>query len=133
MELKDFLQRRNIHVALIQETKLRPTSKTPSFPGFTALRVDRPGDGGGGGLLALVSRALPFTHTTAASLASLPVDGVRELLSLTLRVDNSDLRLTNVYIPPSSSCPPGYSPDLSALSSFPQHLLLGDFNAHDST
>ena len=46
-ELKELLARLGIHVALLQESKLRPHSKTPSFPGYTTLRVDRPsGDGG---------------------------------------------------------------------------------------
>ena len=52
MEFKELLARLGIHVALLQETKLRPLSKTPSFPGYTPIRVDRPsGDGGGAAFL----------------------------------------------------------------------------------
>ena len=56
MELKEFLRTRDIHVALIQETKLREDSRTPIFPGYTSIRLDRPRGGAGGGLLALVGK-----------------------------------------------------------------------------
>ena len=131
MELKEFLHRRKIHVALLQESKLKETSKSPTIPGYTTLRVDRPNGGGGGGLLALVSKDIPFTHTTAALRAALPVDEVRELLSLTIRIGSRDIELVNLYIPPSSSCPRGYEPDLSHLGRASRGLVVGDFNAHD--
>ena len=131
MELKEFLIRRGIHVALLQESKLLETSKTPIFPGYTTLRVDRPNGVGGGGLLALVSKDIPFTHTTAETRAAMPVDAVRELLTLRLRVSGEDLSLANIYIPPASSCPRGYVADLSHLARVSRGLVVGDFNAHD--
>ena len=46
-----------------------------------------------------------------------------------------DFDLANVYLPPVSSCPSGYVPDLTrlpdALGSSQRCLVVGDFNAHD--
>ena len=100
------------------------------FPGYATLRKDRVR--GGSGLLTLVSKSIPFTHTTARTLASLQVDNTRELQSLTLRVGKTDLQLCNVYLPPYSSCSLRYVHDLSLLESLQNTLILGDFNAHDS-
>ena len=37
-----------LDVLLLQETKLSPANQTPSLPGYTPIRRDRPPDGGGG-------------------------------------------------------------------------------------
>ena len=39
--------------------------------------------------------------------------------------------IINVYIPPSSSSPPGYTPNLGHLDTLPHTYILGDPNAHD--
>ncbi len=44
----------SIDICLIQETKLLPKDTTPSFPGFCAIRADRPTNQRGGGLLILI-------------------------------------------------------------------------------
>ena len=79
-------------------------------------------------------RDVPFTHTTAATRASLPPDVVREIQTLTLRMGGLDFDLANVYLPPASSCPSGYVPDLTrlpdSLGSSRRNLIAGDFNAH---
>ena len=47
---------------------------------------------------------------------------------------NTDLIITNVYIPPASSCTTGgYNPSLGHLMMTTDTLLLGDFNAHHSS
>ena len=120
-------------MALIQESKLRANTPTPTFSGFSTLRLDRPGDVGGGGLLALVSRQISFTHTTRAIVSSLPPDNVREVQTLSIRIGKDDYNLTNVYLPPVSSCPPSYVLELAGLASSRRSLILGDFNAHDPT
>ena len=115
-------------IGILQESKLRTSSKTPIFPNYTTVRVDRPnGDVGRGG------GAVPFTNTTAKTLANLPIDRTREILSLTLRVNGKDFHLANVYISPEGSCPRGYTPgDLSGLNAN-RTLVLEDFNARDQT
>ena len=48
MELKALMERLDVHAVILQESKLRPSSKSPIFPNYTTVRVDRPnGDGGG--------------------------------------------------------------------------------------
>ena len=131
MELKDFLQRRDVHVALIQETKLQASSKTPTFPGYTSLRRDRTG-GAGGGLLTLISKNVPFTNITEQIIATLPQDTTLEIQSIKIRVGNKDYVLHNIYIPPTSSCPQGYRPNIGILAQNGT-IITGDFNAHDST
>ena len=52
-ELGEFLKRHNVKVAVIQESKLSPNSKTPSIQNCTTVRKDRR-QGQGGGLLTLI-------------------------------------------------------------------------------
>ena len=132
MELKDYLHRNNIHVALIQESKLQNASKCPTFPGYSTLRRDRAG-GGGGGLLTLISKSVSFTNTTDQTVAALPRDPTLEIQSTKARINNSDYLFYNIYIPPTSSCPRGYLPDLSSLPVQNKTIIAGDFNAHDSS
>ena len=47
-------------------------------------------------------------------------------------MDNTELLITNVYIPPASSCNGRYSPPIDHLLTGTDSLVLGDFNAHHS-
>ena len=52
--------------------------------------------------------------------------------AVVVEVEGAELRVVNIYIPPTSSCHPDYSPDLTPLFSFTDDtLIVGDFNAHD--
>ena len=60
----------------------------------------------GGGLLALVSKQISYTHSTRATMSSLPADVAREVQTLTIKEgEGTKYRLGNVFIPPSSACP----------------------------
>ena len=72
IDLKEDLHRRSIYVALMYESKLEETSKTPHFNGFMNLRQNRAGSQKG--LLTLISKFIPSTHTTYRTLTSMPVD-----------------------------------------------------------
>ena len=91
MELRALLHEQHIHIATIQESKLTTTSNTPSFPGYTTLRHDRP-TRGGGGLLTLIHKDIPFTNTTAETHARM-----RELQSTRIQIHKHHY---NIYIPP---------------------------------
>ena len=132
MELKATLHKHDIHIALIQETKLQQTSKTPKFPGYTTLRHDRQ-RGGGGGLITLIHKDIPFTNTTPFTHANLPPDNILETQTTKVRIHKHDIHFTNIYIPPSSSCPPGYTPQLTQLDATQNTLILGDPNAHNTS
>jgi hypothetical protein len=60
------------------------------------------------------------------------VDHTIKIQAVTVTIDNADLIVYNVYIPPSSSCPQNYSPDFAVLltHSVDDTIVLGDFNAH---
>ena len=55
-----------------------------------------------------------------------------EELTITDRLGDTELIITNVYIPPASSCAGGYLPSLDHLMMATDTLILGDFNAHHS-
>ena len=131
-ELLDFMIAHSVKVACIQETKLSARSRTPSFPDYAVIRRDRP-TGGGGGLMILVQHDVKFSHIDTSSLTN--QDPTLEILGVTVTFNGSDLDILNLYIPPISSCPPGYSPNFPSLLDLPTNdaLFFGDFNAHHSS
>ena len=116
-------------VACIQETKLNANSKLLPFPNYATVRRDRPGPLGGGGLIILIHHSIQYTHIDTSSL--FPLDTTTEHLAITAIINHTPLRIFNIYIPPSSSCPPNFSPSLEDLLT-PQDdtIILGDLNAH---
>ena len=60
-ELGEFLKRHNVKVAVIQESKHSPNSKTPSIQNFTTVRKDCR-QGQGGGLLTLIHKSINFSR-----------------------------------------------------------------------
>jgi hypothetical protein len=128
-ELLDFLSERDIKVACLQETKLSPRSKPPSFPGYAVVRKDRP-VGGGGGLMILIHNSVPFTDVDTATLTN--SDPSLELQAVRVEIGAMKIDVYNIYVPPISSCPAGHWPNFHALLNFPDNdaLFLGDFNAH---
>jgi hypothetical protein len=56
-----------LDVLLLQETKLSPANPTPTFPGYTGIRRDRPTDRPiwGGSLLTYVKADIPFRQIPA--------------------------------------------------------------------
>jgi hypothetical protein len=55
-----------VKIACLQETKLTPRSKQPSFSDFTFVRKYRQ-TGGGGGLAILVNHSIPFVHVDSSA------------------------------------------------------------------
>ena len=47
-------------------------------------------------------------------------------------MDNTELLITNIYIPPASSCNVSYSPPLDHMLTGTDSLVLADFNTHHS-
>ena len=128
-QISDLLKDRHILVACIQETKLTSSSNLPAFPNFATVRRDRP-SGGGGGLVTLIHHSIAYTEVDSSNL--FPGDVVAEHLAVEVIADGAKILVVNVYIPPVSSCPNDYTPNLSNLFSFTDDILVvGDFNAHD--
>ena len=56
-----------------------------------------------------------------------------EELSIKDELGNTKLIISNVYIPPASSCSNGYQSSIEHLLMTPDTLILSDFNAHHSS
>ena len=128
-ELGEFLKRHNVKVVVIQESKLSSNSKTPSIQNFTTVRKDRR-QGQGGGLLTLIHKSINFSRKPESP--ETLVEPHLEELTITATLGDTELIITNVYIPPASSCTGGYLPSLDHLMMTTDTQILGDFNAHHS-
>ena len=129
-ELLHYMEKNNIQVAAIQETKLTINSKPKKTPNYTLVRKDR-GVNKGGGLAFLVHRDVNFTLEQEPAI----LEQDQHLESMTICIpgkENNHLYIRNVYIPPQSSCSQGYVPPLNQLYDGlgPSSMVLGDLNAH---
>jgi exonuclease III len=128
IEVVDFMQKHTITVAAIQETKLTARTKLPLTPGYTLVRADR-GRNKGGGLAYLIHDSVPFREY---KLTQPPGQEIHlECLAIAIKTKEEEMILTNVYIPPTSSCEAGYVPTIQHLIPAGKlSLLMGDINAH---
>ena len=123
------MHKHNIHIALIQESKLKPTNKTPTIPQYSAERQDRLQDDRGGGLITYIHNSITYIDTTERIRHIANLDNITELQAFKIKTDNKNhLLLINVYIPPTTSVP-GYEPNLQTLNSLENTIIGGDFNA----
>ena len=129
-ELERFLEKHNVKVAAIQESKLTSKSRNPRIKNFTTVRRDRP-QGQGGGLLIFIHKSINF-HQQLQSQETLS-DLHLEELTISAKLGNTELIISNIYIPPTSSCTAGYQPSIDHLMTTPDTLILGDFNTHHSS
>ena len=107
-DLKGFIEKEDIDVFVIQETKLIRKDRLPKIPGFAIERQDRQQPKGkegnrGGGLITGVSLKLGKKR-----LPKFGIKGTRDHLTewLTIEIPTSNgekIRVTNVYIPPANS------------------------------
>ena len=100
-ELNNFLSSQNVIVACIQESKLSSNTRLPAMQlsGWV---------GEGGGLLTLVHHSVQFSEIAS------PINNNVSEVIIQLNFSDSVLKIANVYIPPASSCPPGFHASLSA-------------------
>ena len=96
---------------MIQESKLTVNSRTPNIQNFTTVRKDRD-QGQGCGLLTLIHKSINFSRRPHSP--DTLADSHLEELTITAKLGNTDLIITNVYMPPASSCT-GYNPSLDHL------------------
>ena len=118
---------RNKFKVVIQESKLSPKSKNPCIQNYTTVRKDR-SHGQRGGLLIFIHRSITFSKQPLSQ-ESLS-DPHLEDLSIKAELGNTNLIISNVYIPPASSCSNVYQFSIEHLLTTPVILILGDFNAH---
>ena len=95
------MENNKVKETLIQESKLTSKSKNPCIQNYTTVRKDRP-HGQGGGLLIFIHRSVTFSKQPSSE-ESL-YDPHMEELSIKAEIGNTKLILSNIYIPPASSC-----------------------------
>ena len=126
-ELGVVMENNKVKVAVIPESKLTPKSKNPCIQNYTTIRKDRP-HGLGGGLLIFIHRSVTF-YKQPSSEESL-YDPHLEEIAIAAEIGNTKLIISNIYIPPASSCSNGHQSSIEHLLTTPDSLILGDFNAH---
>jgi hypothetical protein len=128
VELTNFVLDHKIAVVAVQESKLTPSSTTPTIPNYSTVRVDRT-TGGGGGLLLFINHSLKY-HQFNPNIPN--TDKFTEVAGVDIFVDKQKFTIFNVYIPPSSSCDNTFTPSIDFLLNSPNTLILGDLNAHSN-
>ena len=120
-ELAAFLSDNEIGVALIQESKLVKSSKTPFIDGYRPVRADRKNASHpGGGLITYINENIAFKNHGSTQI------GIVETQSISIQQSvRSWLKFTNVYIPPGES-----DVDLSWIQTSKNTVLAGDWNGH---
>ena len=105
-ELEVVLERNKVKVAVIQESEVSPKSKNLCIQNYTTMRKDR-SHGQGGRLLIFIHRSITFSKQPSSpeSLSDLHL----EEFSIKAELGNTKLIISNVYIPPASSCSNGYN------------------------
>jgi len=123
-ELSKRLHTLDIDVALIQETKLAKSDRTPTIPGFKPIREDRKGMRGGG-LIIYVRDSLVYEVVDKRSIKA------TEILTIRIRLGrNKWVTATNLYCPPVNSTGQEISLELSSIPKAASSIIFGDFNAH---
>ena len=128
-ELSIILEAHNVKVVAIQKSMLTAKSRSPNIQNYTLVRQDRR-QGPGEGLLFFIHNSVSFTRKPLSTTSK--NDPHLEELTISIAMDNTELLITDVYIPPASYCNGRYSPPIEHLLTGTDSLVLGDFNAHHS-
>ena len=83
-------------MAAIQKSKLTAKSRSPNIQNNTLVRHDRR-QGPGGGLLFFIYNSVNFTRKSLSTRSK--NDPHLEELTISIAMDNTELLITNVYIP----------------------------------
>ena len=103
-ELGVVLERNNVKVAVIQESKLSSKSKNPGIRNYSTVRKDRP-HGHCGGLLVFIHESIPFSKQPSSPEAL--SDPHLEELTIKANIGNTKLIMSNIYIHPASQMTSG--------------------------
>lgn len=124
-EIAKFMDKNNILISSLQETKLTTASKLNKFGNYNVIRQDR-GHNAGGGLAFMVNTTVKYRILQPTN----NFDDFIELQSIALSTVYSEIIVHNIYIPPVSSCDAGYNASIKHLLNSDNTLIVGDINAH---
>lgn len=120
-EIHTFIADHRPDIVFLQETFLN--TNTPCYvPGYTVIRSDRTGHGGG--LVNLIRHGIRFKTVNPFNLKAI------EHIAIQINVGNEHITLTNVYLPKDSR---SIKSDLKKLMSIENHFAFGDFNARHNS
>ena len=122
-ELGVVMKNNEVKVVVIQESKLTPKSKNPCIQNYTTVRKDRP-RGQDGGLLIFIHRSVTFSKQPSSTESQ--YDPHLEELAIEAEIRNTKLIVSNIYIPPASSCSNGHQSSIEHLLTTQDILMLGD-------
>ena len=133
-ELKNLTDNSKIDIITIQETKLKPTHRTPYLKDYTAIRTDRTYKNGGG-LMTYIKNDIIFTELKTPHTIN---HKLTELQHIKIHLANhKHLNIFNIYIPPRDTTNPDHSNSQEDITNCMTHILntnntilTGDFNAH---
>ena len=133
-ELKNLTDNTKIDIITIQETKLKPTHRTPYLKDYTAIRTDRTYKNGGG-LMTYIKNDIIFTELKTPHTNN---NKLTELQHIKIHLANHKyLNIFNIYIPPRDTTNPDHSNSQEDITNCMTHILntnntilTGDFNAH---
>ena len=133
-ELKNLTDNTKIDIITIQETKLKPTHRTPYLKDYTAIRTDRTYKNGGG-LMTYIKNDIIFTELKTPHTNN---NKLTELQHIKIHLANhKHLNIFNIYIPPRDTTNPDHSNSQEDITNCMTHILntnntilTGDFNAH---
>ena len=125
------LWEQDIMIACIQETNLTSTSSLSPFPNYTVIIKER-SQGQGGRLITLVYHSVTYHEVNKHNFFL--NDNNAEIRATTIEVDGVHLLVCNIYIPPTTSCTRGYTPNFSSLFTYDGDIIImGDFKAQDAS
>ena len=125
-QLKDYMSKNNIHIAMLQETKIKPHHvQSVDIENYSHIRKDRVGQQGGG-LITYIHHSINYSDTSAQTQALVPShDTHSEVQSIKVSTGKKKyINLINIYLPPDN-----YTIDLEELAQKPNVIICGDFNA----
>jgi len=130
------MQKEDIDIAIIQETKLHSPNKTPHISNYTCVRHDRKDEGNvhtGGGLIFYIKANLPFVPTSSSSPQNIEYQSIKIPLT-----SYKFLTITNIYIPQRTASTTQQTEDanittlLTQVFNIPNSLICRDANAHSN-
>ena len=130
-ELTHLIHKQKIHIITLQESNLNSKHKTPNIPNFSAIRLDVLSFQKGGGLLTFINNNITFLQIPIPT--NLITNNI-ELITTKIHLKHTNLHISNVYIPPNTNNIDNSINNLFIhLTSFPNSIITGDFNAHSQT
>ena len=130
-ELTHLIHKQKIHIITLQESNLNSKHKTPNISNFSAIRLDRPSSQKGEGLLTYINNNITYSQIpTPTNLITNKI----ELITTKIHLKHTNLHISNVYIPPNTNNIDNSITNLFIhLTSLPNSIITGDFNAHSQT